>query len=56
MWGPTVDRAADARRRPWLYDPAEFPQPEDDTNLHLGCSDFPVPTSVRRLPRRAGHH
>ncbi|MBZ3908246.1 MULTISPECIES: hypothetical protein [Streptomyces] len=42
------DRTLDGRRRPWLYDAAEFEQPQADRELHPGCSAYSVPPAALR--------
>ncbi|MFI1312909.1 hypothetical protein ACH4TS_22605 [Streptomyces albidoflavus] len=42
------DRTLDGRRRPWLYDSAEFKQPQAKGELHPGCSAYPVPPAALR--------
>ncbi|MER8119201.1 hypothetical protein [Streptomyces sp. NPDC094031] len=41
------DRTLDGRR-PWLYDSAEFEQPQAKGELHPGCSAYPVPPAALR--------
>lgn len=38
--GAEWDRSIDRKRRPWLYDAAEFDQPQNDRAPHPGCSQY----------------
>ncbi|MFF8994475.1 hypothetical protein ACF09H_32035 [Streptomyces sp. NPDC014983] len=47
LMGDEFERSVDRRRRPWLYDPAEF-QPDDSPGPHRGCTEYDVPQPARR--------